>query len=281
MFQHYLKVAWRNLLKDRQFSVLNLLGLSVGLACALLIGLWIRDELQMEKYNPNDERLYQVMTNNKTSDGVQTGMYTPGILAKSLKDEIPEIEDATEVLPASWFNDPTTPGGVVSYGEKKLNGTPQYVDSNYFHLFRCPILEGDRSRLFTDKQGVFLSTSLARALFGTTEGILGKVIHFDDYDFTGDYEVRGIFAPNPPNATEKPDLLFNFDIALEKRPGLKTWTNEQDPHAFVLLKPNARLADVNNKLRHYLAAKRGGKGDASKEMFLARFSDRYLYNRYE
>ncbi|HLI94202.1 MAG TPA: ABC transporter permease, partial [Puia sp.] len=154
MFKHYLKVAWRNLLKDRQFSLLNLLGLSVGLACALLIGLWVLDEMNMEKYNPNDNRLYQVMTNNKTSNGLQTGMYTPGILAKSLRDEFPEIQDASEVLPASWFNDPNTPSGVISYKDKKLNATPQLVDSNFFHLFNCPVLEGDRRRLFADKQGV-------------------------------------------------------------------------------------------------------------------------------
>ena len=134
MLNYYWKIAWRNLLRDRQFSFLNLLGLSVGLTCALLIGLWIADEWGMEKYNPNDSRLFQVMTNNKTSNGIQTGMYTPGILAKSLKAEFPEIEDASTVLPASWFNDPTTPSGVVSYGDKKLNATPQFVDSNFFHF---------------------------------------------------------------------------------------------------------------------------------------------------
>src|SRR5580700_8751369 len=158
MLRNYLKLAWRNLLKDRQFSLLNLLGLSVGLACTLFIGLWIADEYGMEKYNPNDARLYQVMTNNKTSNGLQTGMYTPGILAKALKAEFPEVEDASTVLPASWFNDPTTPSGVVTAGAKKLNATPQFVDSNFFHLFSCPILEGDRSRLFADKQGVFISS---------------------------------------------------------------------------------------------------------------------------
>ena len=165
MFKNYLKLAWRNLMKDRQFTVLNLVGLAVGLACALLIGLWIADEWNMEKYNANDARLYQVMTNQKTSNGLQTGMYTPGILAKALKTEFPEVEDASVVLPASWFNDPNTPGGVVTFADKKLNATPQYVDSNFFHLFSCPILEGDRSRLFADKQGVFLSASLAQTIF--------------------------------------------------------------------------------------------------------------------
>src|ERR1700760_1485673 len=115
MIRNYLKIAWRNLLKDRQFSFLNLLGLSVGLACALLIGLWIADEYGMERYNPDDSRFYEVMTNNTTSNGIETGRYTPGILAKSLRTEFPEIEDASTVLPASWFNDPNTPGGVITY----------------------------------------------------------------------------------------------------------------------------------------------------------------------
>jgi predicted permease len=281
MLSNYLKLAWRNLLKDRQFSLLNLLGLSVGLACALLIGLWIADEYGMEKYNPNDARLYQIMTNNKTSNGLQTGMYTPGILAKALKAEFPEVEDASVVLPASWFNDPNTPSGVVTSGDKKLNATPQFVDSNYFHLFSSPILEGDQHSLFADKQGVVMSAALAQTLFGTTHDLVGKVIHFDQSDFTGDYEIRGIFQPNPPNATEKPDLLFNFDLALERRSGLQQWYNA-DPHTFVLLRPGANLKALNHKLDHYILAKQGGKaGGWDPQLFLIRFSDRYLYNNYE
>ncbi|HLX66418.1 MAG TPA: FtsX-like permease family protein [Puia sp.] len=279
MLRNYLKLGWRNLLKDRQFSLLNLLGLSVGLACALLIGLWIADEYGMEKYNPNDSRLYQVMINHKTSNGPETGMYTSGILAKSLRAELPEIEDASVVLPASWFNDPSTPSGVLTFGDKKLNATPQLVDSNFFHLFACPILEGDYRRLFADKQGVFISASIAGRLFGTTQNLIGKVIHFDQNDFSGNYAIRGIFEPNPQNATEKPDLLFNFDLALERRPGLKEWGNS-DPHTFVLLKPGVDPATFNRKLAPYLASKVGSK-DGYPQLFVSRFSDRYLYDRYE
>jgi putative ABC transport system permease protein len=279
MLRNYLKLAWRNLLKDRQFSLLNLLGLSVGLACALLIGLWIADEYGMEKYNPNDSRLYQVMRNNKTSNGLETSLYTPGILAKSLKAEFPEVEDASVVLPASWFNDPTTPSGLLTYGEKKINATPQLVDSNFFHLFSCPIVEGNYRRLFADKQGIFISASIAQRIFGTTRNLIGKIIHFDQNDFSGNYEIRGVFLPNPANATEKPDLLFNFDLALERRPGLKEWGNS-DPHTFVLLKPGVNLTTFNGKVGGYLAGKQGGK-DRYPRIFLSKFSDRYLYDHYE
>lgn len=149
----------------------------------------------------------------------------------------------------------------------------------FFHVFSCPILEGDRASLFSDKQGVFISSTLARTFFGTTQGLIGKVINFSQYDFTGDYEIRGVFESNPPNAVEKPDLLFNFDLALERRPGLKEWYNA-DPQTFVRLKPNTGVKTLDSKLGHYILAKQGGKG-WDPQLFLSRFSDRYLYNKYE
>lgn len=274
MFKNYWKIAWRNLAKDRQFSLLNLLGLSVGLACALLIGLWITDELRMEKYNPNDDRLYQVMTNFKTENGIKTGNYTPGILAKALRTELPEIEDASSVMPASWFGN----GGVVAYGDKKLKARPQYVDSSYFHLFTCPWLEGDRDQLFAGKQGVAVSSAFAQKLFGTTSNIIGKTIRYAEFEFTGDYVIRGIFEANPSNATEQFDLLFNFALVLEKRPGLNRWAND-DPDTYVLVKKGAGMAGLRAKIAPFVHRKNGKDGDPG--LLLAKFSDRYLYNHFE
>jgi ABC-type antimicrobial peptide transport system permease subunit len=275
MLKNYWKIAWRNLVKDRRFTVLNLLGLSIGLACALLIGLWIADEWHMEKYNANDARLYQVMTNMQSVDGITTGSYTPGIMAPALKAEFPEVEYASSVLESSWFN----PGGVVSFDDKKLKAQPQYVDSGYFHIFSCPFVQSDYSQLFIDKQGVAISTSFATAMFGTTQNLIGKVIHYDRYEFTGDYVIRGIFEPNPKNATEQFDLLFNYAVCFDRRPGLKEWWN-QDPNTFLLLKPGADIAHLNGKLANFIREK-GIKGDDAPKYFLTQFSGRYLYNRYE
>ena len=159
----------------------------------------------MEKYNPNDARLYQVMTNNKTSNGVQTGMYTPGILAKSLRAEFPEIEDASVVLPASWFNDPTTPSGVVSYGDKKLNGNARSSLTAIFSIC-LPVLswKGTSSRLFADKKGMFLSASMAERLFGNTQNLIGKDHPLStSTTLRGDYEIRGIFPTQPAKRNRK------------------------------------------------------------------------------
>lgn len=138
MIKNYFLIAWRNLVKDRQFTLLNITGLTVGLACTLLIGLWIADELGMERYNPNDARLYQVMSNFKNEAGIKTGSATPGMLAAAMRTELPEVEDASEVLPASWI----LSGGIAGFGDKRLKARSQYADSNYFHLFSCPWLIG-------------------------------------------------------------------------------------------------------------------------------------------
>jgi putative ABC transport system permease protein len=274
MLKSYLKIAWRNLLKDRQFTLLNLLGLSVGLACTLLIGLWVTDERQMEKYNSRDSRLYQVMVNRKSNDGIQTGSYTQGILAGALRTDIPEVADASVVLPASWFGE----GGLVVYGDKKFKARPQFTDSNFFHLFDCPWLEGDKRQLFADKQGVAVSAAFAQKVFGTTHNVIGKMLHYGVSELSGDFVVRGVFEPNPANATEQFDLLFNFGKWQELRTGMTNWNNS-DPDTYVLVRPGTDIGALNKKIANFVALK-SGEADQPPN-FLVKFSDRYLYNRYE
>src|SRR5450631_734045 len=202
MLTNYFKIAWRNLRKDRLFTALNLLGLSVGLTCAFLIWLWVADEISVDKYNEKDAQLYQVMTNQQQDNGIKTGSYTPGILARALAKEIPEVEYSTEVLPASWFD---SKGALVS-GDKKIRAGGSYVDKDYFSVFTVHFIAGNKDKLLRDLQSVAISTNMARALFGTTENVIGKTVKFDAYDFSGSFAITGIFEPNPPSATEQYDL---------------------------------------------------------------------------
>ena len=87
MIRNYFKIAWRNLRKDRLFTLLNLVGLSTGLACTLLIYLWVNDELHIDKYNEKDGRLYQVMNNMHSDRGITTGTNTPGLLANGARSD--------------------------------------------------------------------------------------------------------------------------------------------------------------------------------------------------
>src|SRR5688572_4057963 len=115
MFKTNLKIAWRNLVKDKQFTFINVLGLSAGLACALLIFLWVHDESSYDKFFANDDRLYQLME-RRTYDGeVHTSEASSGLLSDAVKQQVQGAEYVAAVAPAAWF-----PKYTISSGDKNI-----------------------------------------------------------------------------------------------------------------------------------------------------------------
>src|SRR6185369_1360843 len=113
MLSNYFKIPLRNLLRDRQFTLLNLIGLSTGLACTLLIYLWVNDEMSVDKFNQHDNRLFAVMKNVPNSEGaIETRESTQGLLAQTMKNELPEVEYAVAVRPADI--------GIISSSDKHV-----------------------------------------------------------------------------------------------------------------------------------------------------------------
>lgn len=271
MLLNYCKMAWRNLLKDRQYTLLNLIGLGTGLACTLLIWLWVRDEQQVDKYNTKDARLYQVMQNLQGDHGIETIENTAGLLANALAAEMPEVEKATTVLPASWFGS----SGTVLVGEASFKADGQFISSTYFDVFTCPIVSGSAARLFADRHTVGISEALAAKLFKGQDAI-GKTLQWKQNEFDDQYVVAAVFKKNPANALEQFDLLIDFAVFVDKREGMLSWGNS-DPHTYVLLHGGTNTNLFNNKLENFLATK--DKGTKS-TLFARRFSDKYLYGSY-
>jgi putative ABC transport system permease protein len=272
MFKNYFKIAWRNLIKNRQFTILNLVGLSTGLACALLIWLWINDELSMDKYNDNDAQLYQVMQNIKHDGMIETTQYTVGLMANALAAEMPEVEHAATVVPASWFSS----DGIISFGDTRLKAGGQFISKDYFSIFNCKFLEGDKSRIAADKHSIAVSSELAMKLFHTTH-VVGKTINWNQNEFDGSYLITGVFEKNPVNASERFDVLFNFDLFAEKRPSILQWGNS-DPNTYVLLKPGTNIQRFNTKIKNFQDSK---VKNFATTLFVRRFSDQYLYAQYK
>jgi len=272
MFKSYFKIAWRNLLKERLFTLLNLAGLSTGLACALLIWLWIADERQKEHYNPKDAQLYQVMQNLHESGQILTMSYTSGLLADGLKAQFPEVDLAATVVPATWFDDK----GRVIIGDTILTAGGQFVSKDYFKLFTCPFVAGDNRGVSGDKNSVAIARSLAVKLFGSPDNALGKTLQWKQGEFDGSYSITGVYVDNPPNATEHPDVLFNFGKFVEKRTGMKEWGNS-DPDTYIRLHPGTDIPVFNAKIAHFLDGKDKYE---KKDLFVRRFSNKYLYDTY-
>ena len=283
MLRHTLLLIYRNFKRYKSSFFINLTGLSTGLACVLLIYLWVNHELNVDKFLENDSQLYQVMQNLPTPNGIETTEHTPGLLAQALLEEMPEVKYATSVAPSSWFGRGL--GFIAAKGDH-LKATGQFVEERYFDIFSLNLILGDRKRIFGDKYAVLISEELAMKLFPDEENIIGKTLEWEDGWYDGLYHVSGIFEKLPRNSSVQFDLLFNYELYYEKRAdNLEHWGNS-NPHTFVVLNEGTDLEKFNDKIRDFRKLKyKELVGTKYLEhigtLFLQRYSDRYLYNRFE
>ena len=197
----------------------------------------------------------------------------PGILARALADEIPEIQYAATVVPASWFNKK----GIAKLGETSIKAEGQYVTKDYLDIFSCELVVGDKNQVLADKYSVAISEELAGKLFDKTENSIGKTIEWNQDVISGSFQITGIFKSPPANATAQFDLLFNYDIVQDAHLWLTEWRNS-GPSTFVVVKNGTDVSVLNDKIKNYLKSK---SQDSENTLFLQKYSDRYLYSRYE
>jgi putative ABC transport system permease protein len=273
MGKNSLKIARRFLLRNGQFTLLNLIGLSTGITCAVLIFLWVNDEWRMDRFNQKGDRLFQVLQNTQTPQGIETTENTPGLLAAFLAERLPEIDYAVPVIPVSWFDKK----GIISYGESHLEASEQFVGKDFFNVFSYPLLQGNRNNVLTDKRSILISDELARKLFHGMENVIGKTVSWNQKDYSGHYVISGVFQKPPMSATIQFDMLFNYELFLDKNPKLKEWTNSE-PTTYVILKEGMGIQRLNQDLSEYL---RSAHGLSKQSLFAQKYSDKYLHNHYE
>ena len=138
MLRHHLLLVYRNFLRAKGYYAINLVGLSAGLACTLLIFLWVSDELGMNKFHEKDARLYEIMEHQKYADGIMTTTSTPGLLAETLKAEFPEVEYAATT---TWVNSFT-----LSVKDHNVKAKGWYVGPDYFNIFSFKLVQGNATR---------------------------------------------------------------------------------------------------------------------------------------
>src|SRR5690349_9503860 len=173
MLTHNFLIILRNFKRFKSSFLINLLGLSTGLACSLLIFLWVRDEMKMDKFH--SDRLMQVMEFQKNSESnIRVTDSTPGLLAEKLASDVPEVEYSAVVTPPYWF-EPFQLGNK----EKYVATRSLYASKDFFRMFSFNLLAGATQNVLKDKQSIVLSESTARALFGDASQALGKVIDVD------------------------------------------------------------------------------------------------------
>ena len=269
MLQHYIKLAYRNSIRDKSTFLINLIGLSTGLACTLLIALWVQDELHIDGFHEKEARLYQAMTNHDNLNEVLTDQGTQGLLADVLQADFSEVDIAIQTsitIPQPF---------VLSIEDQKFKPYGKYVDTDFFKLFSYEVLQGDKNSFLKDKQSIVLSQNMADRIFPNGDA-MGQSIEWELLTFNGVATVTGVFKM-PPNSSDQFDFLLPFDVYRDMNGEAIHWGNF-NALTYVLLNENNDVAEVNKRLPTYIHEKAEWDEFST---FLTPYKERYLYSRFE
>ncbi|MEM6634087.1 MAG: ABC transporter permease [Bacteroidota bacterium] len=266
MLKHTLTLAFRNFFRQKTSFLINLIGLSTGLACAMLIYLWIYDEQQMDAAFEQNGTVFQVMEHQQYADEIMTTLSTPGLLAQTLAEEVPEIEyGATLYWPSTY---------TLSVGEKNIRKTGRFVGEDFLHILNFPLIEGNPSQVLKDLNTIILTRGIAETLFGSTEAAIGKTVELDHEE---SYAVRGVCEDVSPHSSLQFDFLLNYQKYLNENDWLRPWGNNS-PQTLVRLKPGTDPDFVSEKIAGFIAER---NENSNVTLFLKPYKERYLHSRYE
>ncbi|MDH4270942.1 MAG: ABC transporter permease [Candidatus Aminicenantes bacterium] len=240
MLKNYLKVVLRTIRRQAGYSIINIAGLAIGMACCLVITLWVLYELSFDRFHANARNLYRVEENQSYAGRIYHVTVTPFPLAPALKDEIPEIAEATRLVRT---------GSILFRCKEKAfyeDGVAA-VDPSFLRMFSFPLVKGDAAAVLADPSSVVLTETTAKKYFGD-EDPLGKVLTVNN-EF--DLKVTGIARDVPLNSTIRFDMLFPYEL-LKSRGRTSEDFGTNSIWTYVELRPGASVAAVNDKIRGFI-----------------------------
>ena len=269
MLKHNLIISLRSFKRYKSTFLINLFGLATGLASALMIYLWVNDELQMGQFEEKDsDRHFQVLVNQKYSSDIETNEHALMPLAKAMEEELPEVEKGIPVIAEPYYK------GVLSYEGNNLWAVPVFAGDGYFDVFRCNFLLGNKKGALDNNQ-VVISSKLANSLFNGPENAIGKTVQFDGEYYKGPYLVSAVFEPSNDDLIPH-DILLSFNQFLSWRPENNNWNNG-GTQVHLVLKDGVDIDQFNLKI-YDLLDKFAGYDD---KLFVQKYTDKYLYGKYE
>lgn len=269
MIKNYLLVAIRNLTRNKVFSVINILGLALGMACSLLILLWVNDERNMDKFNNYTALLYSVYERQYYDNKIDAFHSTPGVLPDEMKRVLPEVQYASGM---AW-NDLST----FQVGDKIMKESGNHAGADFFKMFSYSLLEGNASNALRSPLSIAISRKMANDFFGSPRAAVGKTIRYANQK---DFTVKAVFENVPANASEKFDYIINWRSFLDEQTWAKEWGNN-GPRTFIMLRAGTDPVAFEEKISHFLDNynKEQGKGFYIR-LGIQRFDDMYLHSRF-
>jgi putative ABC transport system permease protein len=241
MLKNFFKNTFRGLWKNKGYSFLNIFGLAIGIACAGLIFLWVKDEVSYDKFNTKKDRLYYVRENQKYDTYTATFTSTPGIMAPAMKAEIPGIANVCRTSEGQQAL-------LFTIGDKSVYASGKYAEVSLFSMFTLPFVQGNAKNAFAQLYSIVITDATAKKFFGNDKNIIGKTVRVDNKQ---DYVVSGILKDIPQNSSLQFEWVAPFKIYYDKSPWLYNWGNNS-LSTYVELKPGVDPASVNKQLYNFI-----------------------------
>ena len=270
MIRNYFKIAWRNLWKSKSFSIINILGLSMGMACSLMIYLWIEDEYKTDKFHENNKDLFAIYERQYHDGKIDTYFSSPALMADEMKRVLPEVKYACGV---NWDYRYT-----FQVNDKINKVTGCYAGADFFKMFSFPILQGTTKSALTNPNDIAISRKMAEMFFGSPHKAIGKTIRYENRE---NLAVSAVFENVPASASEKFDYVLNWNLFLKENEWAKEWGNNS-PNTYVQLRSDANPDKFESKIERFLDNRNKEQSNAFYiRLSMQNFGDTYLYNNFK
>ena len=267
MLKNYFKVAFRNLLRNKAFSFINISGLAIGMASAILILLWIQNEMSHDRFHAKGDRIYVMNNRDHFSGKLWAWNTTPKILGPTLKADYPDVEDVARINNCNFL---------FTVGDKHLNIQGVFTDSGFLNIFSFPLLQGNANKALSENYHIVLTEKLAKKLFGN-ENAMGKTILIDS---NANFTVSGVLKDLPNNTAFKFEYLLPWSYKKTIGSDDAFWSNNSIKN-FVLLKPGVSQAAFDAKVKDITINHTKDGDNATTEVFTQPFEDMWLYSKSE
>ena len=265
MFRNYLKIAVRSLLKHKLYASINVFGLALGMACSLLIGLWVKDELSYDRFLPDADHIHFVRISSLYQGETFTGFQTPAPLQEAIAKDIPEVAAVTKI--------DYGPELLIKVGTKAAKERGHYATSDFFGVFELPALYGDPKTALANPDQIVITRKIAEKYFPNGLAI-GKTLQLNNDKF---YVVGAIVEDLPQNSTIQFDWLVNWKV--QEQDWMKRWGNNF-VSTYVRLKPNTVPAQTEAAMSHF-HTRYVSKEPSDSQLILQPITDLHLYSDYK
>ncbi len=268
MIKNFFTIARRNLLRNKGFSFINISGLAIGMASAILILLWIQNELSMDRFHAKKDRLYIAANRDKFNGEIWAWTTTPKILGPTLKLEYAnDIEDVARV---------NENGFLFTVGDKHLNARGYFTDPAFLTLFSFPALKGNASTALSSVSNIVVTEKFAKKLWGTTDAV-GKVVRIDSTD---NFTVTAVLKDLPNNTTFSFEYLLPWQYMKKLGYDDEYWGNNSI-QTYILLKPGVSHDAFDAKIKNITINHTKDGERSTTQVFTQALSNRWLYSKSE